>query len=157
MTSIALLSTVFLGYSCSSQVVGFQERVEAYIYTRRVSVLFETRHLIAHTLSYSWDAMRHTANVPDAELNMRFRNTALFIALQATMRARHRAEGYISRPSEALEIPDHSEIVLRWPGMSPDEADAVERDYARESKELAYMDMENTFESVQQLLAEHSA
>ncbi|CCM02415.1 uncharacterized protein FIBRA_04513 [Fibroporia radiculosa] len=101
-----------------------------------------------------WNVLRQTANVPDAELNMRFRNTALYAALQATSRAHSTPKGYISTPVEALEVPDQSEIALRWPGISPDEVEGIEQDYLLESKYLADLEMDSTFESMVGLVKE---
>ncbi|OBZ75079.1 hypothetical protein A0H81_04264 [Grifola frondosa] len=101
-----------------------------------------------------WDKLRQTADVTDADLNERLRNTALYAALQATGLKRHVREGYILFPSEALEIPERAEIALRWPGLSPDEVDAIERDYERDSKMLADFALESIYQSLKQLVAE---
>ncbi|KAH9952015.1 hypothetical protein B0H21DRAFT_800355 [Amylocystis lapponica] len=99
-----------------------------------------------------WDAIQQTANVTDAELNERLRDTALYVALQATLPRRHKPDGYISLPSEALAIPERSEITLRWPGMWPEEVDAVRQDHLRDAELLESLHLDNMYESLRQLI-----
>src|SRR5713101_7176119 len=52
-------------------------------------------------LSASWDSIRQTSGITDAELNERFRNTALYTALLATLPKRHQPAGYVLSPMQA--------------------------------------------------------
>lgn len=99
-----------------------------------------------------WDTIRQTVNVSDADLNDRFRNTALYAALQATMTKEYQANGYILLPSQAMEAPRVSEISSRWPGMSADELDALMRDYKSECDKLRNLNLEEMFERVRLLV-----
>ncbi|GBE81938.1 hypothetical protein SCP_0403120 [Sparassis crispa] len=101
-----------------------------------------------------WDAIRQTSNVTDAELNQRLRNTALYVALRSTLRKRHPPHGYILLPLEVVEIPDRTEISLRWPGMSPDEVEGVERDYRWESDCLIRLELDGMSDGMRTLVAE---
>ncbi|EMD38365.1 hypothetical protein CERSUDRAFT_113529 [Gelatoporia subvermispora B] len=101
-----------------------------------------------------WHTIRQTAGVTDAELNERLRSTALYAALQATLTRQDQPEGYILKPAAATIIPEHSEIAVRWSGLSPDEVDAVERDCAQESTILNNLELDDVFESMRQLVTE---
>ncbi|KAH9843032.1 uncharacterized protein C8Q71DRAFT_232214 [Rhodofomes roseus] len=101
-----------------------------------------------------WETIRHTVTVSDAELNARFRGTALYAALQATLLAPHPPTGYVSSPTEALTVPDPAEIALRWPGMSPDEVEAVADDCLREAEYLGALNLEGMYQSMRELVAE---
>lgn len=102
----------------------------------------------------SWNSLRLTVNISDAELNDRFRHTALYVALQATLTRPHQLEGYILPPSAAVSVPSSLDIALRWPGVSPDEAEALVGDYELECKKLELLDLEGMYESVKQLVTE---
>ncbi|OSX65290.1 hypothetical protein POSPLADRAFT_1054050 [Postia placenta MAD-698-R-SB12] len=99
-----------------------------------------------------WDVLRQTVNVTDEEVNARFRGSALYVALRATIRPNAGFEGYIMAPSEALEIPQHADIALRYTGISPDEAEDIRRDLEEESQELAELRMDETFMCIRQLV-----
>ncbi|KAH9934994.1 uncharacterized protein B0H18DRAFT_1082732 [Fomitopsis serialis] len=119
---------------------------------RRISA-FRTvwRRIYIHD---DWESIRQTANMTDAELNARFRSTALYVALQATLLAPHAPPGYVSSPADALAVPDAAEIALRWPGMSPDEVEAVAGDCMREREYLAVLGLEGMYQSMRELVAE---
>lgn len=104
--------------------------------------------------SRSWDNIRQTINMTDAELNARFRGTALYAALQSTLLTPHAPAGFVSTPAEAQEVPDPDELALRWPGMSPDDIDTVYRDCRKESKYLADLRLEDMYLSLRELVAE---
>ncbi|EPS98566.1 hypothetical protein FOMPIDRAFT_1061291 [Fomitopsis schrenkii] len=101
-----------------------------------------------------WDNIRQTINMTDAELNARFRGTALYAALQSTLLTPHAPAGFVSTPAEAQEVPDPDELALRWPGMSPDDIDTVYRDCRKESKYLADLRLEDMYLSLRELVAE---
>ena len=103
---------------------------------------------------HSWDNIRQTIHMTDAELNARFRGTALYVALQSTMLAPHAPAGFVSSPAEAQVIPDPDELALRWPGMSPDDVEAVYRDYRKESEYLAELRLDDMYRSLRDLVAE---
>lgn len=100
----------------------------------------------------SWDNLRLTDNVTDAELNSRFRRTALYVALRATMSRPHLAEGYILSSYGASEAPSAADIALRWPGLSPDEVEALVGDYRWECKRLEELKLDGMYESILQLV-----
>jgi nuclear pore complex protein Nup133 len=93
----------------------------------------------------SWDTIKQTSGVSDAQLNERFRSTALVTALSATLSKRHQPEGYILSPSQALAEPSLAELSSRWPGMSPEQIEALHIDYQEESALLAEYDLTEVF------------
>jgi nuclear pore complex protein Nup133 len=84
--------------------------------------------------------------VTDSELNDKYRRTALYAALRA-------APKYIVEPQHALGIPSIAEISSRWPGMPPDQVEAVEGDYRIESERLKLLGLEHDFARVAELAA----
>ena len=88
--------------------------------------------------------------VSDQELDERLRSTALYVALQAIAHKKHRPEGYKLTPNEALDIPSQDEIARRWLGLSPDEIIAIDRDYDRDRVQLHDLDLDGTYQSVEQ-------
>jgi nuclear pore complex protein Nup133 len=93
----------------------------------------------------SWDVIKETSGVSDTQLNDRFRSTALVAALSATLPKRHQPEGYILTPSQALAVPSLAELSSRWPGMSPEQIEALREDYQEESDLLAGYDLSEAF------------
>ena len=93
----------------------------------------------------SWDTIKQTSGVSDAQLNERFRSTALVTALSATLSKRHQPEGYILSPSQALTGPSLAELSSRWSGMSPEQIEALHIDYQEESALLAEYDLTEVF------------
>lgn len=92
-----------------------------------------------------WDTIKKTSGVSDAQLNERFRNTALVAALSATLQKRHQPEGYILPPNQALAVPSSAELPSRWPGMSPEQIEALYEDYQEESELLAEYDLTEAY------------
>lgn len=45
-------------------------------------------------------------------------------------------------------------MTLRWPGISPDEAEALVGDYEGECQKVESLDLDGMFESVRQLVME---
>lgn len=54
-------------------------------------------------------------------------------------------------PSHALAIPTHATFSSRWPGMSQDEREALERDYRSETNELDELNLEDVYHRVREL------
>jgi nuclear pore complex protein Nup133 len=98
------------------------------------------------TVTLSWDSIRQTVDVTDFELNNKFRNTALYAALRS-------APTYILEPQQALNVPSTTEISSRWPGMPPEQVEAMESDYRVESERLRTLSLENDFSRVGELAA----
>ena len=96
-------------------------------------------------LENSWDVIKKTSGVSDAQLNDRFRSTALVATLSATLSKRHQPEGYILSPSQALRVPSLAELSSRWPGMSPEQIEALGEDYQEQSDLLAGYDLAEVF------------
>jgi nuclear pore complex protein Nup133 len=97
------------------------------------------------TSSISWDTIKKTSGVSDDQLNERFRSTALVSALSATLPKRHQPEGYILSPNQALAVPSLAELSSRWPGMSPEQIEALHEDYQEESSVLAEYELTEAF------------
>jgi nuclear pore complex protein Nup133 len=96
----------------------------------------------------SWETLQKTADVSDDELNSRYQGTALYLTLCTVL---ERDNGPIIQPSEALMIPSTEEIVSRWPGMSPEQVDALIRDYNTEQDRLGELELEDIFLRVHEL------
>jgi len=101
--------------------------------------------IIALTSSISWDTIKKTSGVSDDQLKERLRSTALVSALSATLPKRHQPEGYILPPNQALAVPSLAELSSRWPGMSPEQIEALHEDYQEESSLLAEYDLAEGF------------
>ncbi|KAI5890655.1 uncharacterized protein SCHCODRAFT_02632498 [Schizophyllum commune H4-8] len=86
-----------------------------------------------------WNMIRDTANVSDAELNQRYRDTALYRTLREV---RSRAD-YVSPDEAAAAQPTSAEIAARWPGLANDQVDSLLDDYATEGRVLEEYDLEN--------------
>lgn len=101
----------------------------------------------------SWNTIRKTANISDAELNERFRSTALYCTLCAILPREYQPEGYETLPDVALMTPSLEEIGSRWPGMSPDQVEAVIQDYNLECDRLGELDLNDVYHRVRELAA----
>lgn len=56
------------------------------------------------------------------------------------------------KPDEALEIPTPEEMASRWPGMSPEQLEAVLSDYTYEMDALGELELdEELFQRVREL------
>lgn len=97
------------------------------------------------TCPTSWDTIKKTSGVSDTQLNERFQNTALVATLSATLQKRHQPEGYILPPNQALAVPSLAELSSRWPGMSPEQIEALHEDYQEESALLAEYDLAGVY------------
>lgn len=103
----------------------------------------------------NWDSLRDTANVSDAELAKRFRQTALYASLRSVLaRSLDEQEGYVAEPSVALQIPSRAEIESRWPGMPPDDVEALRADYEFEADTLGELVLDDLFERIKTLAQE---
>ena len=104
------------------------------------------------TCPTSWDTIKKTSGVSDAQLKERFQNTALVAALSATLQKRHQPEGYILPPNQALAVPSLAELSSRWPGLSPEQIEALHEDYEEESALLAEYDLTDAFDRAREVL-----
>lgn len=88
-----------------------------------------------------WNTIRKTANVSDAELSERFKNTALYTVFTIQL-SRSKDEEFEIKPDEALEIPTLEEMGSRWPGMPPERLDAIVNDYTHEMDVLGELELD---------------
>jgi len=86
-------------------------------------------------------------DVTDDELTEKYQNTALYATLACGPK-------YVLEPSRALAIPSPADIASRWPGLPPDQVEAVERDFAMESRMLDNLKLEHDFKRVKELVAQ---
>jgi len=98
-------------------------------------------------LLYSWDSIRQTVDVTDDELTDKYQNTALYATLACGPK-------YVLEPNRALATPSTTDIESRWPGLPPDQVEAVERDFATESSVLEGFQLENDYKRVKELVAQ---
>lgn len=85
-------------------------------------------------------------------MNERFKNTALFTVLQATLHKKHQPRGYLLLPDEVLNVPETEEIASRWPGLPPEEIDEMKGDYEVESLRVEELQLGEAFERVKELV-----
>ena len=102
----------------------------------------------------SWDAIRKTTNVSDAELQKRFKNTALYNTLLEILPREDDQEGYETVPDVALMIPSTEEIASRWPGKPQDQIERLIQDYNLECDRLGDMDLNDVYHRVRELAVE---
>jgi len=55
-------------------------------------------------------------------------------------------------PSQCLSVPSQEEVKSRWPGKAPEEVDAVQADYNRESELLEVLELEDVYHRVRELV-----
>ncbi|KZT09491.1 uncharacterized protein LAESUDRAFT_646564 [Laetiporus sulphureus 93-53] len=99
-----------------------------------------------------WEKLRRTINLTDAEVNAQYRSTALYAALQTTIGQQQKPKGLILSPSEATEISAMSDITIRWPVLSPPDAERLYNEYQQERQRLLDLNLEMVFENVRQLV-----
>ncbi|KAG6851014.1 hypothetical protein H0H93_004501 [Arthromyces matolae] len=116
----------------------------------RVASAFRTvwRRIYIHD---DWDTIRKTANVSDAELNARFRSTALYNTLCAVVTRDYQPIGYETSPDEALITPSVTEITSRWPGFTQEQVEALVQDYNLECDRLGELDLNDVVHRVREL------
>lgn len=119
---------------------------EGYIYTTSTLVCSSTSGSVNLPL-FSWDSIRQTVDVTDDELTAKYRNSALYATLACGPK-------YVLEPNRALAIPSTTDIASRWPGLPPDQVEAVERDFAAESSTLEGLQLENDYKRVKELVAQ---
>ncbi|CAL1704556.1 unnamed protein product [Somion occarium] len=116
---------------------------------RRLSALRSVwRRIYLHD---DWDRIRQTANVPDEEVNERFRSTALYAAMQATT---YGLSTNALEPDATLVIPSFEEISTRWPGIPAEEVAAIQKDYEADVQEVAALNLGDAFIRVKDLVAQ---
>ncbi|GLB34911.1 putative non-repetitive/WGA-negative nucleoporin C-terminal [Lyophyllum shimeji] len=98
-----------------------------------------------------WDSIRRTANISDAELNARFRSTALYRTFCSILPSEHRPPGFETLPDVALMTPTLSEIASRWPGLSQEQIEALVQDYNLECDQLGELDLNDVYHRVREL------
>lgn len=99
------------------------------------------------TFPFSWDLIRQTVDVTDDELTGKYQNTALYTTLACGPK-------YVLEPSRALGIPSTTDITSRWPGLPPDQVEALEKDFSTESAALGSLKLENDYKRVKELVAQ---
>ena len=95
--------------------------------------------------------IRQTRNVTDAALNERFEKTALYVALRDVLHSHHKPEGFHLEIADAVPIPTSAEIASRWPGMAPEEVEALAIDYQLESKRVVELALDDVYDRVKEL------
>lgn len=83
----------------------------------------------------------------DDELTAKYQNTALYATLACGPK-------YVLEPNRAFAIPSTTDIASRWPGLPPDQIEAIEKDFAMESGTLEGLGLENDYKRVKELVAQ---
>lgn len=102
-------------------------------------------------LLFSWATISHTVGISDAELGARFRSTALYTTLRATLPREDQPEGYDTIPDAALLTPTAADITSRWPGIPPDQVEGLLRDYDFERDRLGELELNDMYSRVREL------
>ncbi|KAG2020222.1 methyltransferase type 11 [Coprinopsis cinerea AmutBmut pab1-1] len=107
-----------------------------------------------------WKAIGKTAGVADATITDRYKGTALYATLCATL-ARARSErvpnGYETSPDVALMVPSASEIAARWSGLSQEQIEAIVEDYNLERDKLGELELEDIYHRIRELAVQDSS
>ena len=85
------------------------------------------------------------------ELNERFRRTALYTVFQAASQDAGVVNFKLLTPADALVVPTTREIESRWPGMAPEQVEALEMDHLAECEKLAALKLEDVIDRVKEL------
>lgn len=101
-----------------------------------------------------WATIQQTSNISDVELNERFRNTALYATLRAVIPREYEPECYETLRDMAELVPTPAEIASRWPGLSPDQTEALVQDYRMECDQLGQLDLNDIYHRVRELAAQ---
>lgn len=122
--------------------------------------LFFVPHLTI-SLPPSWDGIRQTANVTDAQLTARFRATALYHTLivilpiiNSTPPNETLPEGFDLDQSQCLPVPLMPETSSRFSGMPAETVGELARDYRAESTCVEQMKLEDVYFRVRELAME---
>ncbi|PPR00501.1 hypothetical protein CVT24_005524 [Panaeolus cyanescens] len=94
-----------------------------------------------------WESIQKTDGVSDEELISRYQSTALFYTLLSLDLDTIPAVD----PSESLVVPTLEEITSRWPGMSGDQVEMLQGDYAWEQDTLGELLLEDIYMRIQEL------
>jgi nuclear pore complex protein Nup133 len=84
-------------------------------------------------------------DVTDDELTAKYQDTALYATLACGPK-------YVLEPNRALATPTTTDIASRWPGLPPDQVEAVGRDFTAESITLEGLGLENDYRRVKELV-----
>jgi nuclear pore complex protein Nup133 len=124
----------------------------AYIYMMsQCCIRFSLVKLIT---SSSWDVIRNTVNISDTELAARYRRTALYGTLHSVLlrEETQQHQGYVTEPNVALLIPAATELSSRWPGLPPDQIEALMQDFTFECDKLGDLELDDVYERVKELV-----
>lgn len=110
---------------------------------------------------YSWDAIRQTSNVTDAQLKARFCATALYHTLvlilptiASTSPNDSLPEGFDLDPLQCLPVPLMPETSSRFPGTPVEVVGELARDFRAESSMVEKMKLEDVYFRVRELAME---
>jgi nuclear pore complex protein Nup133 len=92
--------------------------------------------------------VRQTAGATDAELADRMRSTALFAVLRAAAR---RPALTALLPDAILVVPDAETLASRWPGLAPEQLDALLDDYNSEVQVVTDHALQDVFGRISEL------
>lgn len=102
----------------------------------------------------SWDSIRETANITDAQLTSRFRATALYMTLRIILPSPQISQlpGVDLDPNECLPVPLIPEIKSRFPGIQEDMVGDLARDYRAESSGVEGLRLGDVYHRVRELV-----
>lgn len=140
-------------FATKSEIIRISYCLASDLYSRRVRVQF-AMGCKAYLSAYSWATIQQTSNISDVELNERFRNTALYATLRAVIPREYEPECYETLRDMAELVPTPAEIASRWPGLSPDQTEALVQDYRMECDQLGQLDLNDIYHRVRELAAQ---
>lgn len=103
---------------------------------------------------FSWDSIRETANITDAQLTSRFRATALYTTFNVILPSPQLSQipGVDLDPNECLPVPLMPEIKSRFPGIQEDMVGDLARDYRAESSGVEGLRLGDVYHRVRELV-----
>ena len=148
------------GHPRCSTIIVIQKGLVSSVLPRRVCRHASDLYIFI-TLLYSWDVIRQTANVTDAQLKARFCATALYHTLILILPTIASAspneslpEGFDLDPSQCLPVPLMPETSSRFPGMPVEIVGELARDFRAESSVVEKMKLEDVYFRVRELAME---
>ena len=131
------------------------------IMTSTFSALLTCSIRVFKAQRYSWNAIRQTVNVTDAQLKARFCASALYHTLILILPTVASAspneslpEGFDLDPSQCLPVPLMPETSSRFPGTPAETVGELARDFRAESSVVEKMKLEDIYFRVRELAME---
>jgi nuclear pore complex protein Nup133 len=94
----------------------------------------------------SWHEIHQTAGITDEESTARFKDTALYYTVKATLSRDNMPDGYVLSPAKAAKLPPADALAARHEGAAPDLLEALMTDAQAEVNAVLAYGLEADFE-----------